>query len=135
MLNFNRLLVIASFALLMPVNLLAAETNEVWVSDGGSFSVSYTSKLEPIQINQIHQWVLHIAAEGGEAVGDAIIKLEGGMPLHDHGLPTSPIATEYLGDGNYLVEGMRFHMMGDWEITVEITQGNLLETVLITLRI
>jgi len=112
---------------------LAAE--EVWETSNGSYKVSYSSKIMPIPINQIHQWVLHIETAKGEPVSDANLELQGGMPLHDHGLPTNPIATEYLGEGNYLIEGMRFHMMGDWEITLEISKGNLSETVLIPLRI
>jgi len=112
---------------------LAAQ--EVWESISGSYIVSYSSKVTPIPINQIHQWVLHIETADGEPVSDAKLDIQGGMPLHDHGLPTNPVATEYLGEGNYLIEGIRFHMMGDWEITLEISQGNITETALIHLRI
>ncbi|MDC1436783.1 FixH family protein [Gammaproteobacteria bacterium] len=112
---------------------LAAQ--EVWESSSGSYIVSYSSKVTPIPINQIHQWILHIETADGEPVSDANLELQGGMPLHDHGLPTNPLATEYLGEGNYLIEGVRFHMMGDWEITLEISQGNITDTALIYLRI
>ncbi len=112
---------------------LAAQ--EVWESISGFYIVSYSSKVTPIPINQIHQWVLHIETADGEPVSDAKLDIQGGMPLHDHGLPTNPVATEYLGEGNYLIEGIRFHMMGDWEITLEISQGNITETALIHLRI
>ena len=127
-----RVLVIMSF-LIGTGKAISAE--EVWETNGGSFNVWYSSKLVPIPINQIHQWVLHIESAEGEPISDASLELVGGMPLHDHGLPTIPSATEYLGEGNYLIEGMRFHMMGDWEITVEISQGDLSETVLIPLRV
>ncbi len=133
--NFERLLtrlILASF-LLVTSSELAAQ--EVWESSMGSYKVSYSSKVLPIPINQIHQWVLHIETADGEPVSDANLELQGGMPLHDHGLPTNPVATEYLGEGNYLIEGVRFHMMGDWEITLEISQGNITETALIHLRI
>jgi hypothetical protein len=112
---------------------LAAQ--EVWESSSGSYIVSYSSKVTPIPINQIHQWILHLETADGEPVSDANLELQGGMPLHDHGLPTNPLATEYLGEGNYLIEGVRFHMMGDWEITLEISQGNITDTALIYLRI
>ncbi len=112
---------------------LAAQ--EVWESSMGSYKVSYSSKVMPIPINQIHQWVLHIETADGEPVSDAKLDIQGGMPLHDHGLPTNPVATEYLGEGNYLIEGVRFHMMGDWEITLEISQGSITESALIHLRI
>ena len=50
----------------------------------------------------------------------AAITLEGGMPEHDHGLPTSPRMTAELGSGDYRIEGIRFHMSGVWEITATI---------------
>lgn len=133
--KFERLVIqfIALAFLLVTTSKLAAQ--EIWESSNGSYKVSYSSKVTPIPINQIHQWVLHIETADGEAVNSAALELEGGMPLHDHGLPTNPIATEYLGDGNYLIEGVRFHMMGDWEITLEISQGDITETAVIYLNI
>ena len=127
-----RVFILLSF---QAITLSVAGAEEYWTSNGGAFRVSYTSKLVPIPINQIHQWVLHIESVDGIPISDANIELQGGMPLHDHGLPTSPIATEYLGEGNFLIEGIRFHMMGDWEVVVKISQGDLSETVLISLRI
>ena len=90
-------------------------------SDKEMFLISYESGLQPISINQIHNWVVHIEAADGSPVADATIKLIGGMLDHDHGLPTLPLATRYLGDGDYLVEGMKFHMNGGWQITISIT--------------
>lgn len=133
--KFKRILVhlTALSFLLVATSELAAQ--EVWESSNGSFVVSYSSKVTPIPINQIHQWVLHIETADGEVVSAATLEMEGGMPLHDHGLPTNPVATEYLGEGNYLIEGVRFHMMGEWEITLKISQGDITETALIHLRI
>ena len=134
--NFKHLFIkfIAAISFLFgTVSAISAE--EVWASDGGSFNVSYTSKLVPIPINQIHQWVLHIESTSGDSVSGISIELIGGMPLHDHGLPTSPVATEYLGEGDFLIEGMRFHMMGEWEIILTLSLDDLNETVLIPLRI
>ena len=33
---------------------------------------------------------------------------------HGHGLPTQPQVTRYLGEGRYLIEGMKLNMAGDW---------------------
>lgn len=136
MVKFERKLILLLLALPLLIGILEAyAAEEVWESSNGSFKVSYSSKVMPIPINQIHQWVLLIENAEGKPVSDANIELQGGMPLHDHGLPTNPVATEYLGEGNYLIEGIRFHMMGDWEITLEISQGGHRETVLISLKI
>ena len=54
-------------------------------------------------------------------VQDATITLDGDMPQHGHGLPTQPRVTKYLGNGDYLVEGMKFQMGGWW--LVDFTMG------------
>jgi hypothetical protein len=56
-------------------------------------------------------------------VEDAEIEFEGGMPAHDHGFPTQPRVTRYLGGGAYLVEGVKFNMTGWWEFSFEIRAG------------
>ncbi len=42
------------------------------------------------------------------------------MPQHGHGLPTEPEVTQELGDGYYIVEGMKFSMPGWWIINFHI---------------
>lgn len=91
-----------------------------WLSEGGSYKVSYQSSITPVEINRIHEWVLHVETGDGAVVEGAEITIEGGMRVHDHGLPTRPRVTAYLGDGNYRVQGVRFHMAGEWQIVVTI---------------
>lgn len=104
-------------------------------SDKEMFLISYTSGLQPISINRIHNWVVHIEAADGSPVSDATITLIGGMPDHDHGLPTMPLATRYLGDGDYFVEGMKFHMNGFWQITISITVAGRSDSVTFDLQL
>lgn len=92
-------------------------------SQRGLFTVSYESELEPLQINQLHAWVLHLENAQGEAVTGATIDVDGGMPEHDHGLATRPRVTAELGDGAYRLEGLRFHMRGNWELQLTIVAG------------
>lgn len=95
-----------------------------WLSEQGLYTVSYTSSVQPIEINRMHEWVLHIETEAGDVVENAAISIEGGMPAHNHGMPTSPRVTEYLGNGDYRVQGLRFHMKGEWQIIVTIEDGD-----------
>jgi hypothetical protein len=90
-------------------------------SDNGLYQVSFASNLDPISLNQMHSWVLTVQTPDGEPVENATIQVDGGMPQHGHGLPTRPQVTEELGDGAYLVEGLRFQMGGWWEVTFSIT--------------
>ncbi len=110
-------------------------TGDVWVSKRGLFTVSYESALQPIEINQMHYWVLHIESEGGEPVTGADVEVTGGMPAHDHGLPTRPRVTTELEDGNYRLDGMRFHMAGDWELTIRISVDGKTDTVFVALHL
>jgi hypothetical protein len=82
------------------------------------------SQLDPIAINQIHNWTLHVETADGQPVENAEITVDGGMPQHDHGLPTAPQVTQDLGNGDYLVEGLRFHMDGWWEIMFVIESAS-----------
>ena len=98
-------------------------------SNNQLFKVSYISKADPIKINKIHTWIIHIEDKNGNNIEDAIITVDGGMPAHDHGLPTQPQITEHLGDGRYLLEGMKFHMLGYWTVTLSISHDNLSDEV------
>lgn len=106
---------------------------EVWTSK--RIEISYQSALQPIVINRMHHWIVEIKTLDGLAVEHADVQVTGGMPAHNHGLPTSPKVTEYLGDGRYRVEGIRFHMNGLWEIRISVKRDGLDELVTIPLAL
>ena len=103
-------------------------------SENGQFKVSFTSET-PIVINKMHSWTLHVETADGQPVENATILVDGGMPQHGHGLPTAPQVTEYLGNGDYRVEGMKFQMGGWWEVRFDITAGDLNDTVTFNLTL
>ncbi len=98
-------------------------------TEDGLFRVQYTSALDTVPINRMHEWTLRVETADGDPVEDAEITVDGGMPAHDHGLPTQPRVTEYLGDGDYRVRGLRFHMRGAWQVRFEIRDGDLRDRV------
>ena len=122
-------------AMLCTLLQLVVAADDVWVSKRGLFTVRYESALQPIEINRIHHWVLHIESEGGKPVTGADVEVTGGMPAHDHGLPTRPRVTTELEDGNYRLDGMRFHMAGDWELTISISVDGKTDTVIVALHL
>ncbi len=89
-------------------------------SSPAGLSVTMTSQLSPLSINQMHSWEIRLQDSDGNAVADAEIEVRGGMPAHNHGLATQPQVTRYLGDGRYLLQGVRFHMAGAWELQLLI---------------
>ncbi len=110
--------------LLLPVTAVAEGIVVTWSTPDGD-----------VEINRMHSWILHVETAAGEAVTGATIEVDGGMPAHDHGLPTRPRVTEELGNGDYRLDGLRFHMGGYWEIVVDVTTESGTETVIIPLRL
>jgi hypothetical protein len=90
------------------------------LSAEGVYRVSYVSRLDPILVNWIHAWTLHIATPDGRPVERAAVSVDGKMPQHIHGLPTRPRVASELGHGDYQVEGLKFHMPGWWVVDFEI---------------
>lgn len=97
--------------------------SSVRLSERQAYRVSYTSDAVPVPINRLHSWTLHVETADGRPVTDAAIKLDGDMPGHGHGLPTRPRVTRNLGNGDYLVEGMKFQMGGWWVMEVSVAAG------------
>ncbi|MCH9695380.1 MAG: FixH family protein [Gammaproteobacteria bacterium] len=110
--------------LLFPLGASAADLQVSWTIPDG----------EP-QINRIQSWVLHIETAAGDAVEGATVEVTGGMPEHNHGLPTRPRISEEIGGGDYRLSGMRFHMAGYWEIKVTVTTDNDRSVVIIPLQL
>ena len=125
--------VIIFLLITMSSTIFSSETTSITRS--GYFHISYQSELEPITINHIHSWVLHIETPEGDPVSGAKISVSGGMPLHNHGLPTNPKVTTDLGRGKYKLEGLRFHMRGYWELIVIIEVQGRRDTGIVKLNI
>lgn len=98
-------------------------------SDNGLYRVSYTASSGTIPVNQMHEWTLHVESADGTPVENATITVDGDMPQHGHGLPTSPRVTQYLGNGDYLVEGLKFQMGGWWLVDFTITSNGQTDAV------
>ncbi|MCT8328882.1 FixH family protein [Acidimangrovimonas sediminis] len=84
----------------------------------------YTVEIAPVdpsvRLGKMHAWTLGLTDKRGRPVESARIAISGGMPQHGHGLPTAPAVTQTLGEGRFLIEGMKFNMRGWWEIDLTI---------------
>ena len=98
----------------------SAENPDLKLETEDGLVVHIHSQSRPIQINQIHSWHVEIKDADSLPVTNASVSIQGGMPEHDHGLPTQPRITEEIEPGTYLLQGMRFHMPGKWRITISI---------------
>lgn len=90
------------------------------LSARGLYRMRYVPRRDPIRLNQIDSWTIHIEHAGGAPLEHAAVRVDGNMPQHFHGLPTQPQMTKELGQGDYLVEGLKFHMPGWWVVDFEV---------------
>jgi len=124
------------FALSLVLTLCSANAADVrlpdlsGVTDQG-FKIEIYSELSPLSINTIHSWHIRVLDRDGEIIELEELNVFGGMPEHDHGLPTQPQVTKRLDNGDYLLEGVRFHMQGPWELQIEFQYAGVDDTAII----
>lgn len=114
---------------------LSAARADSWTSTDGLYQLDFESEIEPLAINRLHRWTVTLTDRDGNPVVSADIEVTGGMPEHNHGLPTVPQVTGELGDGRYVLEGMRFHMQGYWELVFAIDSALGKDTVIVDITI
>lgn len=122
---------------LLPVLLLMGATAppQQWESDSGELRASYSSELMPLPLNRMHAWTVHLETRDGSPLENAEVSIDGGMPAHNHGLATMPAVTAYLGNGDYRVEGLRFHMQGAWELRITVRHAGMTDRIVIPLAL
>ena len=92
------------------------------MSDDKKYRVTLYSNQFPIPMQKIHSWTAHIEYANGKPLENAKIYIHGGMPIHRHGFPVTPRVKKYLGNGDYLIKGIKFSMMGEWEMRLNIKE-------------
>ena len=90
------------------------------VSEGRLYRATVHPQGDTIPQGRLHRWTLHLETTNGAPVDSAKIAVDGGMPQHGHGLPTKPRVTRVLGNGDHLVEGMKFNMGGWWVVKFRV---------------
>jgi YtkA-like len=111
------------------------DTSTVRMSANKLFKVSYVSETMPIPVGRIITWKLSVETADGRAVKNAEVTIEGSMPEHGHGLPTQPEVAKGTGEGDYLVQGLKFSMPGWWVITFNIKAQDMDDTVTFNLMV
>jgi hypothetical protein len=89
-------------------------------SEGGLYRATIHPQGDSIPQGRLHRWTVHLETASGAPVDSAIVVVDGGMPQHGHGLPTKPRVTRELGNGDHLVEGMKFNMGGWWVVKFRV---------------
>jgi hypothetical protein len=90
---------------------------------------------DSIPQGRLQRWTLHLETAGGVPVDSALVKIDGGMPQHGHGLPTKPRLTRALGGGNHLVEGLKFNMGGWWVVSFQVSSTAGADSLVFNLKL
>ena len=108
--------ILAAVYLALPQSAAGPDTARSRKTQNGLFVASFEPERGVVRQGELQSWVLTLTTAAGAPVEGAAIAVSGGMPQHDHGLPTSPQATDYLGDGRYRIDGIKFTMTGWWQL-------------------
>ncbi len=138
--TLRRALLLGIPALLLTVGVVTAGAMMRSVPDGldlaldkptaaGLYKAAIAPQANPITVGAMHAWTVTVRTPAGVPVTVARIAVDGGMPQHGHGLPTAPQVTRSLGEGRYLIEGMKFNMRGWWTLDLAIEGPKGADTV------
>lgn len=104
-------------------------------SEGGLYRIRTRPAELPLKLHQMHDWIVGIELMDGTSEIPTAIRFDGGMPSHGHGFVTRPRVTRNLGGGEFLVEGVKFHMPGDWIIQITVTSRDASDQVSLALKV
>ena len=104
-----------------------------------SESCVYSATIRPqgdsIPKGKLQSWTLHLEAANGAPVDSALVTVDGGMPQHGHGLPTRPRVTRHQGNGDHVVDGMKFNMGGWWVVKFAVQSKAGADSVTFNLKL
>ncbi len=98
----------------------AAEYTLTGLTESGLYRVSLMPAEGEVPLAEMHNWIIRLETAEGDAFTPIGLALRGGMPAHGHGMTVEPRVTRRLDDGSFLIEGMKFHMGGEWQLMVGV---------------
>lgn len=104
-----------------------AESDETQ-SQTGAYIVEYDPEPEPIPFNKLFSLRVRVLENTPirSPAKDVQVAADAAMPGHGHGMNTKP-TTRMLRPGEFMIEGMLFHMPGQWEIYIDVTRDGVTE--------
>jgi hypothetical protein len=104
-------------------------------SEAGHYRATIHPQGDTIPQGKLQRWTLHLETAAGIPVDSVTVTVDGGMPQHGHGLPTKPQVTRVLGNGDHLVEGMKFNMGGWWVVKFGVDAAAGRDSVVFNLKL
>jgi hypothetical protein len=104
-------------------------------SEGGRYRATILPQGDSIPQGRLQRWTLHLETASGAPVDSAVVAVDGGMPQHGHGLPTKPRVTRALGNGDHVVEGLKFNMGGWWVVKFRVDAASGPDSVVFNVKL
>jgi len=104
-------------------------------SEGGLYRATIRPQGDSIPQGRLHSWTLHLETAAGAPVDSAAVAVDGGMPQHGHGLPTKPQVARSFGNGDHLVQGMKFNMGGWWVVKFRVSSATGNDSLMFNLQL
>src|SRR5829696_331507 len=104
-------------------------------SEAGRYRATIRPQGDSIPRGKLQRWTLHVETVAGAPVDSGDFSVDGGMPQHGHGLPTKPRVTRPLGNGDHLVEGMKFNMGGWWVVKFHVASTAGADSVVFNVKL
>ena len=104
-------------------------------SERGIYRATIRPQGDTIPQGKLQRWTLHLETAAGSPVDSAAVAVDGGMPQHGHGLPTKPRVTRVLGNGDHLVEGLKFNMGGWWVVKFRVSAAPGADSVVFNVKL
>jgi len=100
-------------------------------SPSGDYLVRIVELPDPVPSNRIFPLRIEVQVPEGSDTSRISIRADAAMPHHGHGMTVRPVAHPVESvPGVFAVAGMMFHMPGEWELYIDITDGPYTERVI-----
>lgn len=115
------------FLLFLSQTIFADDGQKVWrmveTSDQKYFVASLMCDTEPTVGSFQNCWLDILRSN--KPLTNAKVFIKGGMPAHQHGLPTAPQIKWSEDKKAYIIKGLKFSMPGEWVLKFLITDDSV----------
>ena len=88
---------------------------------GPGTTAVFVPSLWPTPVGQHFSLQLQVCTDPGTTLPTEV-RVDADMPAHRHGMNYKPVI-KAQGNGRFRVDGMMFHMAGQWQLAFEVQSG------------
>jgi hypothetical protein len=113
-----------------------AKAPRTQATGSGHYCVSLESEPAEVPVNELFELRLAVYPDASRTAlaADVDVAVHADMPEHGHGMNTRP-EVRRMPDGSFHVAGMLFHMLGFWEIYVDVRCGGITDRAVFAVEI